>query len=80
MKAFEKTAELVTIDRLDNPTMQATLELARKENLTFYDASYLHSCSSSGYSLVTEDHKLAKAAQNNSIKAIDSEKWTKHLQ
>jgi predicted nucleic acid-binding protein len=42
-----------------------TLELAENEGLTFYDASYLQAAIDGGFSLVTEDAKLRRAAKKH---------------
>jgi predicted nucleic acid-binding protein len=40
-----------------------TLEIARKERLTFYDSSYIHSAKKHELTLVTDDYKLFKIAK-----------------
>ena len=45
------------------PNPLHSLKLALKENLTFYDASYLQSAIESGSELVTEDRKLQNKAE-----------------
>ena len=49
------------------------VELAIKENLAFYDASYLYVARSRGYRLVTEDKKLGKYPESISVKQVLAE-------
>ena len=48
------------------------LQTANKFNLTFYDAAYLVEAKRSGKTLLTDDHKLAKAAEKLGIKILSS--------
>jgi predicted nucleic acid-binding protein len=79
VQAFEKITELASSVNLEGRMMQPIMDLARKENLTFYDASYLHCCLHFDLHLITEDGRLKQAAQNNSISVIDCERWLKSL-
>ena len=58
--------ELVDYTKLD---FSWTLRLAHKENLTFYDTSFIKAAESIGAVLVTEDEKLEEAARK-SVKTI----------
>lgn len=77
VRAFEKITELASTVNLEGRMIQPIMDLARKENLTFYDASYLYCCVHFDLHLITEDGRLKQAAQNNSINVMDAEKWFK---
>jgi predicted nucleic acid-binding protein len=51
-----------------------TLENAHKLNLTFYDSAYLVEAKKNNKILVTNDNKLAKAAQNLGVETRSSNK------
>ncbi|HTY75880.1 MAG TPA: type II toxin-antitoxin system VapC family toxin [Candidatus Nanoarchaeia archaeon] len=57
---------------LDNEIGTEVLDIACKFNLTFYDTAYLAEAKKSGKTLVTDDVKLAKAAENLGIKNLSS--------
>jgi predicted nucleic acid-binding protein len=57
---------------LDQEMGSEILQTAHKLNLTFYDAAYLVEAKKSGKTLVTDDHKLAKAAETFDIKILSS--------
>jgi predicted nucleic acid-binding protein len=57
---------------LDSESGTLVLELAGELNLTFYDSAYLTEAKKSGKILVTEDKKLAKAAEKIGVKTIPS--------
>jgi len=61
--------ELVDYTKLD---FSWTLRLAHKENLTFYDSSFIITAEGTGAILVTEGEKLEEAARK-SIKTITYE-------
>ena len=54
----------------------AVLDAACKFNLTFYDSAYLAEAKKSKKTLVTDDKKLAKAAENAGVKTLFSETFT----
>jgi len=54
--------ELIDCTKLD---FSLTLRMACKENLTFYDASFIKTAESIGAVLVTEDEKLEEAARKS---------------
>jgi len=60
------------IASLDNETGSEVLQTALKFNLTFYDAAYLIEAKKSGKILVTDDNKLAEAAENMGMKTLSS--------
>jgi predicted nucleic acid-binding protein len=62
--------ERMQIITLDNKAGSAVLETACKLNLTFYDSAYLTEAKTSDKILVTEDKKLAKAAENFGVKTF----------
>ncbi len=57
-----------TIPRLSlNTEIDKVLELAVRENLTFYDASYLYMARRHGLKLVTEDRDLQRFPESISV-------------
>jgi predicted nucleic acid-binding protein len=60
------------ITSLDIDTGRLVLDAAGKFNLTFYDAAYLTEAKKSNQPLVTDDKKLARAAENIGIKTLSS--------
>jgi predicted nucleic acid-binding protein len=62
----KKLIQTINFTELDLPS---TLTLAQKNQLTFYDASYIAVAQNIKATLVTEDKKLCKAA-NNSLKTM----------
>jgi predicted nucleic acid-binding protein len=60
------------VTSIDNPTGSEVLQRAYESHLTFYDAAYLVEAKKSGKTLVTDDNKLAKAAENLGIKVLSS--------
>ncbi len=64
--------ERMQVASLDNETGYEVLNTAYKFNLTFYDAAYLVEAKKSGKILVSDDSKLAKAAENLGIKTLSS--------
>jgi len=60
------------IASLDNETGSEVLETAHKFNLTFYDTAYLIEAKKSRKTLVTDDNKLARAAENLGMKTSSS--------
>lgn len=77
MQSFREVAKFMPIIRLESEAMQQILELAEKEKLTFYDASYLYCSQSFKYTLVTGDRKLLGAAEDAGIDAMETAKWVK---
>jgi predicted nucleic acid-binding protein len=67
--------ELIDYTKLD---FSSTLGMARKKNLTFYDASFIKAAESIGAVLVTEDEKLKEAARK-SVKTITYEELERAL-
>ena len=53
------------------------LDKACKFNLTYYDSAYVAEALSSKKILVTDDKKLAKAAENAGVKTLTSRDLTK---
>lgn len=60
------------IASLDNETGSEVLETAHKFKLTFYDTAYLIEAKKSRKTLVTDDNKLASAAENLGMKTSSS--------
>ncbi|OGS52411.1 MAG: hypothetical protein A3J40_11370 [Erythrobacter sp. RIFCSPHIGHO2_12_FULL_63_10] len=50
----------------------ATLDLARAEDLTLYDAAYLELAERRGWSLATCDAALTKAARRRGVEIVTS--------
>lgn len=57
--------------RNQSAEMTQILGLARKENLSFYDASYLHLAEREGVALVTRDGPLIEAAHRRGVLVHD---------
>jgi|SRR5208283_3092048 len=64
--------ERMQIASIDIDTGRLVLDAACKFNLTFYDSAYLTEAKKSNKPLVTDDKKLAKAAENFGIKTLSS--------
>ena len=56
----------------DNNSGSDVLDTACKFNLTFYDSAYLTEAKKFNKTLVTDDKKLAKAAENFGVKTLSS--------
>ncbi|RLF19646.1 MAG: PIN domain nuclease [Thermoprotei archaeon] len=69
---FEMIFENVKMLRIEL-TFHEILNLAMKENLTFYDASYLHMARRYGMKLVTEDADLLKFEEAINVRTLLSE-------
>ena len=67
--------ELVDYTKLD---FSWTLRLAHKENLTFYDSSFIITAEGTGAILVTEDEKLEEVARKF-VKTITYSKFERAL-
>ena len=57
MEAFKRLKKPKSEDALE------TLKIATKENLTYYDASYIRTAIKNAFTLVTDDDKLLKTAK-----------------
>ena len=77
LQAYEKISEQITVlNSADHPmSLPEIFEFAKKENLTFYDASYLYCCLRYNLQLITEDSQLLASSHKNSIDAEDSNSW-----
>lgn len=53
----------------------AVLDVACKFNITFYDSAYLAQAIKSKSTLITDDKKLAKTAQNVGVKTLSSKEF-----
>ena len=60
------------VAKLDNEKGNEILDTAHKFKLTFYDSSYLVEAKKNNQVLVTDDNKLAKAAENLGVKTLAS--------
>jgi predicted nucleic acid-binding protein len=61
--ALVKTLSVLESVRLSSNDFVGILDLAKKERLTFYDASYLYAARSTNMVLVSEDGRLARIAR-----------------
>ena len=68
MYAIVGQMELLSLG--DEDEANAILDLACNHSLTFYDSAYLSQASKSNKTLVTEDKKLAKAAEKAGVKTL----------
>lgn len=75
MRSFQEVTKMISILRLEDETIQPILELAEREKLTFYDASYLYCALHFKHRLVTGDKKLLRAAENVGIDVMETTKW-----
>jgi predicted nucleic acid-binding protein len=57
---------------VDSEKGNEVLQTAHKFNLTFYDAAYLTEAKKSSKTLVSDDIKLAKAAESLDVKTLNS--------
>jgi predicted nucleic acid-binding protein len=64
--------EKMYIASLDSTTGSSVLDLACKFNLAFYDSAYLTEAKRSDKTLVTNDRKLVRAAENFGVKTLSS--------
>ena len=64
--------ERMQVSSLCNESGIEILDTAYKFNLTFYDAAYLMEAKKSDKTLVTDDKKLAKAAEQVGVKTLTS--------
>ncbi len=68
VEMFEEFFGEVSVRRM--PEMSDILELAARENLTFYDASYLIAAKKYGIKLVTEDRDLLRFPECTSVEDL----------
>jgi len=64
--------ERMQVAPIDSEIGSEVLEAACKFNLTFYDSAYLTEAKKTGKTLVTDDDKLAKAAEKLGVKTFSS--------
>jgi predicted nucleic acid-binding protein len=78
LQAYEKITEQMTVISYRDYaiSLPEIFDLAKKENMTFYDASYLYCCMRYNLKLITEDKSLLESAQRNSVDAYSSGKWS----
>lgn len=65
-RLFQEVFNVIPVLRA-TANMQEILELAVRESLTFYDASYLYTARSRGFKLVTEDRDLQRYPESVSV-------------
>jgi predicted nucleic acid-binding protein len=63
VSTFTRLLPFVEILPLIYDDFSDVLEIARKEKVTFYDSSYIHSAKQHDLTLVTDDQKLSKIAR-----------------
>lgn len=75
----EKSLELMylmlsrmKVVKVNNEKGTEILEAAYKLNLTFYDSAYLVEAKRSGRILVSDDHRLVKAAEDFDVQTVSS--------
>ena len=69
---FQEIFDVISILKFD-ANMREVLELATNENLTFYDASYLHMARKHGAKLVTEDRDLQRFPESIDVEQLLNE-------
>ena len=75
MYAILQSMDVVPLEKEDEGN--AVLNTACRFNITFYDSAYLTEANQSKKTLVTDDKKLAKAAENAGVKTLTSRTFTK---
>jgi predicted nucleic acid-binding protein len=70
MYAILQAMDVVGLENEDEGTI--ILDKACKFNITYYDSAYVAEACKSKKTLVTDDKKLAKAAENAGIKTLTS--------
>lgn len=60
------------MERVEIMDAEVVLEIASRERLSYYDASYIHAAIASASTLVTDDQRLRRAATKY-VKTIDSQ-------
>lgn len=70
MYAILQAMEVSSLEKEDEGN--AVLDKACKFKITFYDSAYLVAAEKSKKTLVTDDKKLAKAAENAGVKTLTS--------
>lgn len=78
LEAYEKISEQTSILNSKENYMSEIFELTRRENLTFYDGTYLYCAGRFNLHLITEDERLLASARRNSIEADSSDAWKNH--
>jgi len=68
MYAILQSMGVATLEKEDEGN--AVLDIACRFNITFYDSAYLTEARKSKKILVTDDKKLAKAAENAALKTV----------
>jgi len=68
-KAFSEVLKLMSTLSASS-SIDRVVELAARENLTFYDASYLYVARSRGMKLVTEDRDLLRYPESISVRQL----------
>jgi predicted nucleic acid-binding protein len=66
--------ERMQVASLDRETGDEILQAAYRFNLTFYDTAYLVEAKKTDKTLVTDDSRLARAAENLGMKTLSSKK------
>ena len=74
MYAILQSMDVASLDKEDEGN--AVLDTACRFNITFYDSAYLAEAHKSKKTLVTDDKKLAKAAENAGVKTLTSRTFT----
>jgi predicted nucleic acid-binding protein len=71
VRILERTFKIIALDKVRDPN--GVFELACKESITIYDASYLYYALQNKLTLVTDDEKLLEKARQyiNVIKSRD---------
>ncbi len=72
-QVHDLTALMKTYVAQNRQTHIAIMENAFQCNLTYYDSAYLTTAQQEGYTLVTEDRQLQKAANAASTNTIDTD-------
>ena len=77
MEDLVKALGLMDLEKLEREDVRDTMMLAVDLDLTFYDASYLHTAKSRNMTLITEDKELLEKAKKIGVKAVRVEEYLK---
>jgi len=70
---FEMLRVMDVVELDDEQWGSVILDMAGRLNITYYDAAYLAEAKRSGRVLVTDDEKLAKAAEIENIETVTTQ-------
>ncbi len=78
-RLFQEMLSLIPITRIGSQDLGKILDLALRENLTFYDATYLHTARIKKAKLVTEDRELLAFPESINVEELLNELKMKRI-